>query len=473
MRITFLGAAGEVTGSAYLVETADARVLVDFGMFQGARDDYKRNVVAPAIRPAELDAVVVTHAHNDHVGRLPLLPGAGFRGPIWATPASVELASLMLRDAGNIQEMDTERINRVRARRGMDPITPLYTLADVERTIPLLRPAAMGAETPVAPGVSVRFAEAGHILGSTSVVLTARDGGATKTVVFSGDLGPRGSPILRDPVPPTSASVPRADLVIMESTYGDRDHKPLGPTIDEFCEVIKAAVWAKEKVIIPAFAVGRTQSLIYHLGELVRGGRVPRFPVFVDSPLAIDVVNLYRKHRDLHDQESRELRRNGHDPLDLPGLTFCKTGEESRRLNTLEGAAVIMAGSGMATGGRILHHLKHNLWRRDAQVLIVGFQAKGSLGRQLVERAERVRIMGQEVAVRAKIHTLGGLSAHAGRSELLEWAGAFAPREPGAAWPRFVLTHGEDAPRAALAAGLREKLGVGAELPTFGTSITL
>lgn len=470
MKLTFLGAAGEVTGSAYLVESPDARVLVDFGMFQGARDDYKRNIIPPPVDIGRLDAVVITHAHNDHVGRLPLLPGAGYRGPIFATEATTDLSAIMLRDAGHIQEVDTERINRLRARRGQPEITPLYTLAEVEQTLPLFRPSPMGKEVSVAPGVTARWVEAGHILGSASIELAVRDGGRTVRIAFSGDVGPTGSPILRDFKVPTD--VRGLDAVVVESTYGDRDHKPLAATVDEFCEIVKSAVWSKEKVLIPAFAVGRTQTLIYHLGALVRSGRVPKFPVYVDSPLAIEAVNLYRKHRELHDDESNAIRADGGDPLDLPGLTFCKTADESRRLNDLVGAAVIMAGSGMATGGRILHHLKHNLWRRDAQVLIAGYQARGSLGRQLVDGAKTVRIMGGDVAVRAKIHTLGGFSAHAGRTELLEWAGAFKP-EAGKAWPRMILTHGEDGPREALAAGLRDRYGIETLRPRFGESLTL
>lgn len=471
MQLTPLGAAGEVTGSAYLIETSSARVLLDFGMFQGAPDDYKRNIVHERIRPAELDAVVLTHAHNDHVGRLPLLPSAGYRGPIFATRATCELSNIMLRDAGNIQEIDTARINQRRARHGKEPITPLYTREDVERVLPLFKPAAMNQEVSVAPGVTARWSEAGHILGSASVLLSAREGGTVKRIAFSGDVGVVGIPILSDPVPPRDAG-PAPDLVVLESTYGDRDHKPLGPTIDEFVQIIKEAIWARDKIIIPTFAVGRTQTLIYYLGELVRSGRVPRFPVYVDSPLAIEAVNLYRKHPELHDVQARAIKRDGHDPLDLPGLSFCKTGDESRRLNTLEGAAVIMAGSGMCTGGRILHHLKHHLWRRDAQILFVGFQSRGSLGRQIVDGAERVKIMGEMIAVRAKVRTLGGLSAHAGRSALLEWAGAYAPPR-GAPWPRFVLTHGESGPREALAQGLRERTGATVLTPGFAEGMTV
>jgi metallo-beta-lactamase family protein len=464
MRIRCLGASGEVTGSSYLVETADARVLIDFGMFQGGREDYLRNIVPPELEPERLDAVLITHAHNDHVGRLPLLPGARFRSPIYATEATVSLASIMLRDAGHIQEADTVRINFRRQQRGKPPIQPLYTLADVERVLPAFRPVPLRAPIPVAPGISARWHEAGHILGSASIELEVRDGGKKSTVLFSGDIGPTASPILRDPAPPSPA-----DVIFLESTYGDRDHRPLAQTVDEFCEIIKAAVWAKEKIIIPAFAIGRTQSLIYHLARLLETGRVPRFPTYIDSPMAIETVELYRRHTELFDQESREIRRNGHDPLDLPGLAFCRTSEESRRLNTLEGAGVIIAGSGMCTGGRILHHLKHHLWRRDAQIMIVGYQSEGSLGRQLVERAAEVKIMGDVIPVRAKIHTLGGFSAHAGQSELVAWA----KRAAGGGKPRVVLSHGEPGPRAALALRPAAELGVTPELPAFNEVITL
>ena len=474
MKITPLGAAGEVTGSSYLIETPEARVLLDLGMFQGGRDDYKRNIIHPLVKPESLDAVLVTHAHNDHIGRLPLLPAAGFRGPIFATPATCALAVIMLRDAGHIQESDTIRINYRRARRGAPPITPLYTGVEVEQVLPLFKPAAMSREISVAPGITARWTEAGHILGSASIILSARDGDTTKHIVFSGDVGVVGAPVLADPDPPHPVGV-RTDLVFLESTYGDRDHKPLGPTIDEFVHIIKEAVWSKQKILIPTFAVGRTQTLIYYLRELMASGRVPRFPVYIDSPMAIEAVNLYRKHPELHDDAARVIAADGHDPLDFPGLALCKTADESRRLNSLEGAAVIMAGSGMCTGGRILHHLKHNLWRRDAQLLIVGFQSKGSLGREIVEGAKEVKIMGEWIAVRAKIHTLGGFSAHAGRSGLLNWAATFAPpaSQPSGKWPRFALTHGEEAPRQALANSLRQRGITNIILPNFAQAIEL
>ena len=476
MRITFLGAAGEVTGSSYLVETAHARVLVDFGMFQGARDDFRRNIVPEPLDPRRLDAVVITHAHNDHVGRLPLLPAAGFAGPIHLTQASAELAALMLRDAGHIQETDTLKLNRIRAARGKPPITPLFTAADVEKVLPHFKLGKLGAEVPVAEGVSARWLEAGHILGSASILLTLREGPRVVRVCFSGDLGPLNSPILRDFTPP--AQPPAIDHVILESTYGDRDHRSPEATLDELASIVQQAVTARAKVIIPAFAVGRTQTLVFQLGQLARAGRIPKCPVIIDSPMAIEAVQIYARHTELHDAETRQIVKQGHHPLELPGLEYSRSTDDSRRLNTLPGPAIIIAGSGMATGGRILHHLRHNLPREDAHILFVGFQARGSLGRQLVDGARAVRLFGEDLPVRARVHTLNGLSAHAGQSDLLAWAAHFNPDhatspEAPRRWPTFTLTHGEDAPRQALAAALSQRFGLKPAQPRFGDTATL
>jgi metallo-beta-lactamase family protein len=471
LKITLFGAAGEVTGSCSLVETDAARVLIDFGQHQGTREAADQNRTLPPIEPARLNAVVLTHAHIDHVGRLPLLPGAGFKGPIYCSPATKDLATIMLRDAASLTEMEASRKTKRNLRRGKPPVAPLFTEDDAERAIALLRPMPMHAWTDVAPGVRVRPVDSGHILGSCSLLLAARDGGTERRAVFSGDVGPWGVPLLRDPenVSENGPGTPAPDVVFMESTYGDRDHRSFADTVEEFAGIIREAVWAREKVLIPSFAVGRTQLLVSLLHDLIDSGRVPRFPVYVDSPMAQQTIELYRKYASQLDADARRDTHKGEFPLDFADLRVCGSKDDSCRLNAPDGASVIIAGSGMATGGRILHHFRHNIWRRDCRVVIVGYQAQGTLGRLLVQGVKKVRIYGEPMVVRAKIHTLGGLSAHAGQTDLLRWADQFKPA-PGGAWPRFVLNHGEDGPRRAL----RDKLaarGAQVEVPSWGCTI--
>jgi len=470
VHISFYGAAGEVTGSCYLVETVRARVLVDFGLHQGDRTAAEKNRRLPPIDAPRLDAVVVTHAHIDHTGRLPLLAGAGFRGRIHVTPATKDLCGILLRDSAHIQDMDAAR-DTVRSRRKGGPdVPPLYTIADVESILARLDATPYESRVEVAPGVTVRFVDSGHMLGSASVVLTAEEPGSPpRTVVFSGDVGPRGVPLLQDPVIPRAPSGLTTDMVILESTYGDRDHQSLADTVEQAAGIVREAVWDKQKVLVPAFAVGRSQLVVHYLGELARDGRVPKFPVYLDSPMAIAALGLYRRFATDLDEASR--LRGGQFALDIPGLHPVQTGDESRQLNNREGAAVIIAGSGMCNGGRIVHHLKHNLWKKNVQVLIAGYQAVGTLGRQLVDGADMVRIHGDEIAVRAKVHTLGGFSAHAGRHELINWGEAAA--RASATLPRMVLTHGEAGPRAALRDALTQRLGVAADCPAWGDRIPI
>lgn len=458
VKITVLGAAGgEVTGSCYIVETADARVMVDCGLFQGGRTADALNQPAPGW-PGRLDAVLLTHGHLDHTGRLPLLEHAGFRGTVHATAATGEMGALILRDAAKVQAHEADRENRKRERAGEEPVKPLYGPGEVEAMVERFRPVPYRESVPVAPGVEAMWSEAGHMLGSGSIRLTVREGGREKRVVFSGDLGPRGAPILKDFEP-----FHQADAVFLESTYGGRDHRPFRETVEEFARLVKAAVAERGKILVPTFAVGRAQLLTVLLGWMFRTRQVPPFPVYLDSPMAIEASKIYGRHPELFDDEMQAFLRERPLEEDLRTLRPTATAEESRKINDVPGPCLVMAGSGMCTAGRILHHLKHGLWQAGTRVLIVGFQSRGSLGRRLVDGDPVVSVFGEKIAVRAQVHTLGGFSAHAGRTDLLGWFGALAPGRP-----KVFLTHGEDEARQALAEGLKERHGIEAVLPGLG-----
>lgn len=458
MKISIHGAAGEVTGSAYLVETTRARVLVDFGMFQGGGHSEAKNVLPAGLEPEKLDAVLLTHAHLDHCGRLPLLTKGGYQGFIHATKATVDLAGLILRDSAKVQGYDVERTNRHRVRAGKAPIAPLYTADDVELTMKQFRVVVLDTPVAVAKGINARYVPAGHMLGSASIELTVEEQGVAKVVVFSGDVGPSGLPIIRD-----AQLLKQANMVFLESTYGDRDHRPMQETLAEFRAIIEQAVQQKSRILVPAFAVGRTQQILYHLDELFCAGTIQPFPVYLDSPMAIEATRIYRDHPDLFDEETRDLRR----VCDIAGrqrhVRPTPTAQESMALNNVAGPCLIMAGSGMCTGGRILHHFKHGLWRPETVVMIVGYQGHGTLGRQLVDGAKQVRLFGEPVAVKARICTLNGFSAHAGQTELLHWLRFLTPGKP-----QVVLTHGEARSREPLAELIRKRYGLRPVLPAQG-----
>jgi metallo-beta-lactamase family protein len=470
MNVTFLGASGEVTGSCYLIETSRSKVLIDFGQHQGERSSREKNALPTPFKPAELDAVVATHAHIDHIGLMPRLTRDGFRGQVYGTPATVDLTEIMLKDAAKLQQADAFRDQRKAARQGRDPITPLFTEEDVNAFLPHMKKIPVGQWHDVAKGIRVRPFDSGHILGSASLEIQISDRGETRTVVFSGDIGPSNIPLLHDPTPPRTEQP--ASLVVMESTYGDRDHRPIQETLSEAESILHEAIWAKSKVLIPAFAVGRSQLVLYYLARLARSGRVPQFPIYLDSPMAMAAMKLYAKHISSLDAQAREIVTSGDSCFNIPGLICTESAEESKAINDREGTAVIIAGSGMCNGGRIVHHLKHNIWKRDCHILIAGFMAAGTIGRQLVERRETVRIFGEEMIVRAKVHTLGGLSAHAGRTDLLRWAEHLAPAN-GQPWPRIALTHGEDASRDSLAAEMHRRWGIVPACPKEGDRFTL
>ncbi|MES2858877.1 MAG: MBL fold metallo-hydrolase [Pseudomonadota bacterium] len=452
MRVHFHGAAGEVTGSMHVVEAGGRRLLLDCGMQQGGPEREAANADPFPFDATRLDALVVSHAHIDHIGRIPLLVARGFRGPILAQQATAELMPIMLLDSASLAESDAERFNR-RRRQGEPEAVPLYTRADVEAAMRLVQRVPYNARQALFDGIEIAFQDAGHILGSSIVELWA-DG---RKLVFSGDLGPKGTPILRDP-----AQVREADLLLMESTYGDRNHRDRAETIVELGQILEEAWRDGGNVMIPAFAVGRSQELLYWFARYWDEWNMGRWQVFLDSPMAGKVVQVYQRHHPLFDAEAQEVWRGTPNPFALPNLHVTASTEESMAINCIERGAIIIAGSGMANGGRILHHLKQNLGRRGAHVVFVGYQAVGTLGRRLVDGARWVRIHGQDQRVNAQVHTVGGLSAHADQRGLLDWYAGFEPSPP------LALVHGEDKAREALAGEIGERHGMHAVLARPG-----
>lgn len=450
--LIFNGATEQVTGSCYLLHTDSGRVLFDCGLFQGGGDENEARNEAPfPFDVKAINAVVLTHAHLDHSGRLPLLAKRGFNGPIYATRATHDLLEVLLKDAAFIALKDAEWDNRRRQRAGQEPVQPAFTIEDVEAVLSLRHGLDYHQETTLLPDLKVQLFNAGHILGAASIVADVGKPGNSRRMVISGDLGNHCSPLMKDPEP-----IPTADLVLMESTYGDRDHKPLENTLDEFEQILQAAADNGGNIIIPSFAVGRTQDLIYWLGRFWRDGKLNRHQVFIDSPMGISASEIYEQHHDLFNHDDPEfLNTVAHGwQAWLPMLRYTRNTDQSMMLNNIESGAVIIAGSGMCTGGRIRHHLKHNLWKHKSHVIIVGYQARGTLGRTLVDGAKSVRLYGHDIAVNASIHTLGGFSAHAGQQQLLDWAQQFRKIDP-----QFYLVHGEPEALWALS-GLMEKDGL-------------
>lgn len=452
MRVHFHGAAGEVTGSLHEVEVAGQRVLLDCGMIQGSFEAERRNSEAFPFEPTAVDALVLSHAHIDHIGRVPLLVHRGYRGPIYAQAATADLMPVMLLDAASLAESDAERANRNR-RHGEPMAVPLFTKHDVYTAMKLVRPLPYDRREQILPGVEIQFREAGHILGSTCVELWGDD----RKLVYSGDVGPKGSPILRDP-----AVITEADLVLMESTYGDRNHRERLATVEEIGEIFERAWHDRGNVLIPAFAVGRSQELLYWFAKYWNEWGLSRWKIFLDSPMAAKVIQVYERHEDLFDAEAQRVWRSKPHPFRMPNLRITETPDESMAINRMDGGAIIIAGSGMANGGRIVHHLKRNLGRRHAHVLFVGFQAQGTLGRRLVDGARWVRIHGKDYRVSAQVHTVGGLSAHTDQKGLLDWYGQFGAK------PSLVLVHGEDKARETLAGEIWDRLGVDVTLARPG-----
>ena len=457
MRISFHGADRQVTGSCHLVECGGKRILVDCGLIQGSGELEEENAKPFGFDAAAIDFVLLTHAHLDHCGRLPLLAKRGFHGEIITTAATRELARLVMLDAARLQEEDAERRGRRTARRGKDPAEtqPLFSVLDAMSCLDFFgRTAVYDQPLDLAPGIRATFIDAGHILGSASIVLDLVEGDRHVRLTMSGDIGNVDRPFLRDPTLP-----PVSDAVVMEATYGDRLHKATGPSVEEFLGAIVDTFRRGGNVIIPTFALERAQELLYYLHQGVAAGRLlPAIQVFLDSPMAISATEIFRRHPECFDPEMFEMFKNGKDPFALPGLHFVRETADSIRLNTIRGGAVIMAGSGMATGGRIRHHLKHNVWRSDASVVIVGFAAEGTLARQLVDGAKTVRILGEEIPVKAKVYTINGFSAHADQAELLAW-------QKHSQAKRTFLVHGEEDKMRQLAKLLPDTI---VEMPTPG-----
>ncbi len=462
MRVTFLGAARMVTGSCYLVEAGGLRLLVDCGMFQGGEEEL--NSQPFGFDPALLDGVILTHAHIDHSGRLPLLVKQGYRGPIYTHPASADLAAIMLQDSAHIQEAEVERLNRKGSRAGLPLRQPLYNQADALRAAELFRPIPYGQMVDIGSRVQIRLQDAGHILGSAMLELFEQDEAGRRTkLLFSGDVGQPGRPILQDPTP-----IDEADYLVLESTYGNKLHDPPESKREQLATIIRSTIKAGGNVIIPAFAVGRAQEILYELNGLVEAGQLPRdLRVVLDSPLAISATEITTRHADVYDDEARRLLKAGDQPFNFRGLEFSRTGEDSKALNFVKKPMVIIAPSGMCEAGRVVHHLKHNLWRENCTVLFVGFQAQGSLGRRIMDGAKVVKIHGEEIAVRCRIETMHGFSAHADQAQLLAWVDQL--KQP----PQMTfLVHGEAEAQAELSRLLTER-GHRVEVPQLGQSMAL
>jgi metallo-beta-lactamase family protein len=457
--LQFLGATERVTGSLYLLQAGDARILLECGLVQGMVDEEVRNREPFPFDPQAIDAVVISHSHIDHSGRVPLLVKQDYAGPVYTHAASKALCEIMLPDSGYLNEKEAEWENKKRARQGKARIQPLYTREEAEASISQFRGLEYEAPTEIAPGLTLTLFDAGHILGASIVQLVYEDRGNKRTLVFSGDLGYRAAPLM-DP----TTRLTHADVVLMESTYGDRDHLPIDATLAELTDVFEEARAAQGNILIPAFTVGRTQDLLYLMAEHFEAWKLGKWKIFLDSPMGISATKVYSQYRHLF---AATLFEPKSDYPDLPNLYQTRTAEESMTINEIETGAIIIAGSGMCTGGRILHHLKNNVWRPECHIVIVGYQAIGTLGRRLVDGADEIRLWGDTYRVRAQRHTIGGLSAHGDQTDLMDWYGSFAGR------PRVYLVHGEERGQKPLLEKLRKELGAPAEIARYQQKITI
>jgi len=460
MKIRFLGAARVVTGSCYHLSSGGTQVLVDCGMYQGKNAD-EINRIPFAFNPEEIDYLLLTHAHLDHSGLLPRLAMEGFKGKIITTSGTAALVEIMLLDSAHIQEKDAEWATKKSFRAGKDQvIEPLYTEEDVKRVIRLIERATYGQPRDLGGGIKYRFVDAGHILGSSSLEIWYPGPEGEKKIVFSGDVGKKENFIIKDP-----EHVKEADYVLVESTYGNRFHRGIKESIDEMAQAISETLKRKGNVLMPAFAVGRTQDVLYILNQLVREKRLPHIDVYVDSPLADKATQIYLDHSEYFDPAAVDMfKARGSDGMKIH---FTKTVEESMALNKIKSGAIIIAGSGMCEGGRIRHHFKHNLWRPECSIIFTGFQVKGTLGRFIVDGARTVHVLGEEIVLRAKVYTIGGFSAHADQKELLEWLGSFTDD------PEIFIVHGEETVSLEFEGVVRQKLGLKTYVPHKGEELEI
>ncbi len=465
MKIKFLGAARTVTGSCFIVETNHARFAVDCGMHQGSELMERRNLEVASYNPAHIDFFIITHAHIDHSGLLPRMVQQGFSGPVYATEPTGDLLKILLLDSAHIQEVEAAGKNKRMQRTGLKAsATPLYVTKDAEAVAPLIKPQKYDEPFEPAPGIRVRFQDAGHILGAAMVELFIEENGSTTNLVFSGDIGRPNQLLMKDP-----SALRQADFLLMESTYGNRNHKGEQESLDELAEAISYSYGNGEKVVIPAFAVERTQEILYSLHLLSRRGKLPKdMPVYLDSPLAIKATEIFRRYQSYLDPETQALLKKGEDPLALPNLRLSTSTEESIRINETREPAIVISASGMANAGRIKHHLRHNLWRPGASVVFVGFQADGTPGRKIVDGAKKIRIFNEDIAVAARVFTINGFSAHAGQDQLLEWLSSFQSKRM-----QVFLVHGEYSAQEHLAALIREKFGMTVAIPEYLEEIVL
>ncbi len=465
MKLQFLGATRQVTGSQYHLYAGGLKLLVDCGMYQ-ERALLERNWEPNPIRSRDLNAILLTHAHVDHCGLAPKLVREGFRGRILATAASADLIELILRDSAKIQAEDAaykKKRHRKEGRKGKHPVKPIYTMRDVERTLPLLEPVSYEENVTLGENVSVVFHDAGHILGSAMVEVKVRENGRTRRIVFSGDIGQWDKPIVRDPT-----ALAEADAIVMESTYGGRSHPDAGDIETQLADAINRTVDQGGNVVIPIFAIERAQEAVYFISRLLHAKRIPSIPVYLDSPMAVNAVDIFRRHRECFDLETWQLITSGKGPFGFPELKLVRSMDESKAINMQKGSAIIMSTSGMCTAGRIKFHLRQNLVRPDSLILFVGYQAHGTLGRQIVEGNKIVRIHGRQLKVKARVDRIHGFSGHADRDALMRWLGYF--RNPP---EQLFLTHGEEAGALELADHIRAQLGWNVTVPEFGDTVEL
>jgi len=465
IKLTFLGAAQNVTGSRYSIEANNVRFLVDCGLYQ-EREFRHRNWDPFPVAPDTIDAVLLTHAHIDHSGLLPKLVREGFKGRIYCTGATADITQIMLMDSAKIQEEDAEhkrKRHEREKRKGPYPEIPLYTVEDARACCSLFSPVSYGESLSLGDGITATFHDAGHVLGSSMISVTVSRGRETRRLLFSGDIGRWNKPILRDPT-----IFHEADYVLVESTYGDRLHDDSETTGSQLADIINSATRARGNVIVPSFALERTQEILYYLNKLLIERRIPHFLIFLDSPMAASITDVFRNHPDLYDRDMMELIQRGNSPFDFPGLTITRSTEQSKAINNITGSAMIIAGSGMCTGGRIKHHLISNISRAECTILFVGYQARGTLGRHIVDGAREVRILGQNHPVRARVAQIHGLSAHADRDELLHWlSGMHSPPR------RTFVVHGETETTAGFAGFVRERTGWEVAVPQYREEVIL